>query len=131
MYQYPLLHNDLNVGTVSVEQEGLYCRIICVCRKDELINRSITARTEKGCVHLGKCTIGPEGYILRRFLPAKTLGCATPVFHIGDESDDRERVILLNSSVAFHQIAQLPHARFVAGQSGGGIVMEDNNECRC
>lgn len=121
MRQYPLLHNGIEVGKVSVIQEGLYCRIICECNQAHTRDCCVTAKTGDVCICLGKCSKDVSGYVLRRFIPTKILGGGELAFSISNGGE--KNFVELDPDKPFPQIALLPYGRFAPERSG--IVIEN------
>ena len=127
MRKYPLLHNDVTVGTVMVEQEGMYYRITCTCNTDDLTDHHIYAKTEKDSILLGKCAIRSDGVMLQRFIPIKKLGNGILLFNI--KGAQNKEMITLDPHVEFPAIAMLPNGRFCMEGSSRGIVFQNEKEC--
>lgn len=124
MRQYPLLHNGIEVGKVSIVQEGLYYRIVCVCNREYLCDCCVTVKTGNTSIHLGKCSKDLNGYVLRRFMPTKMLGKGELVFNISNRGE--KNFVKLEPSKPFPDIALLPYGRFAPERSG--IVIEDKRQ---
>lgn len=125
MRQYPLWLDDVKVGSVSVIQEGLYCRINCISYDEHVYDCPIAVKTEDTYIHLGKCTKESDVYVLRRFMPAKMLGKGELVFKIGNDGGNEKNFMVLDPSKPFPGLALLPSGRFAIKQSKCGIVVED------
>lgn len=120
MRQYPLLCGDIEAGSVSIVQEGLYYRIVCTCNQEHLYDCCITVETGKTSIYLGKCSKELNGYVLRRFMPIKTLGEGELFFRLCNGSEQKN-VVTLDSAQPFPEIALLPHSRFSAEKHGIAI----------
>lgn len=127
MGQYPLLHNDTEAGTVRVCQEGMYCKIVCTSNQECLLGCNVVVKSGKKSIDLGKCSKDPNGYVLRRFIPARVLGEGALVFSVSNAVERRDRMIVLDPCEAFDDIALLPRSKFVSGHAGRGIVIEDKD----
>lgn len=125
MRQYPLLLDGVEVGSVSVVQEGLYYRINCIIDDEHVYDCPVSVETEDACICLGKFTRESNTYVLRRFMPAKTLGKGELVFKIDYEGGDDKNFMVLDPSKPFPALALLPNGRFAIEQTKCGIVVGD------
>ncbi len=119
MESYHVTFNDENVGTVTVERQGLYFVISCRCRRIAGVLRLVLQR-EKERVPIGVCIPEGSGMGICRRLPAKHL--KDPPWHFFLAEDKEENFVPLGGELSTDVLQNLYQARFCLQDGKPGLV---------
>ena len=111
---YPIFYGEENIGSVTVQTQGLYTHFCCRCALPTGdICRIIAVYTE-GTVDLGICIPRNGGFVTEKTVPTKRIYRSQPKFLA--KSLQNSTAIQIDTKREFLQLHLLPNAKFDAGK---------------
>lgn len=104
---YKIYMENVEVGSVRVERQGLYYCVHCSCKQDNSAPYRVFINSECSQRDLGICP--PGGQITVRF-PVKKIGEGELVFFAAEETSKNFDGWLIQEDVPFPYLKKLPQA---------------------
>ena len=122
MQSFKVTHGEIPVGEVTLEQEGLYCRIRCLCKPCSGILRLVDRR-DSGDFSVGLCGPMPEGYGLSKKIPAKYMDAGTHRFVLTDLRIVEDMFYPISEPMPLSVLKQPEKCRYTIREGVPGIVI--------
>ena len=123
--RYPVTLAGRQVGTVHIQQEGLYYRILCDCRLEGKDMYRLLATCGESMVDMGVLIPGEDGFVLNTRLPKKRIGSGDITFFLrSNQRDTEEKFVPLHQDEPFIYLTQLKNARLENRDGVLGIVLK-------
>ena len=117
-----IMMNGKNVGTATVEREGLYYRFACKCVFDDADIHRLWVLWESGCRRLGVLVPDGRTACLNTRVPAKYIPDTQLSFQI--DYHPAEHFYPVDKEKPFAHMGQLLKARFAVVDGKPGIVIK-------
>lgn len=82
MEQYDVWNQNTVIGSVIVQNSGLFTEFNCSCRSEDKDLFRVVAQYDDKKIDLGICVLDGEHFTMKRLIPTKNLGSGTPRFYL-------------------------------------------------
>lgn len=107
---YPVTKNGQTIGSVIIEEEGLYYHLHCTCKLSVMQRVSLYANNDE----LGLLVPEGEVYCLSKKIPRKKLSEDQIQFYLMDRNESEKSVLIpVSSGEIFPAIDKVRKAQFV------------------
>lgn len=107
---YPVTKNGQTIGSVIIEEEGLYYHLHCTCKLPVMQRVSLYANNDE----LGLLVPQGEVYCLSKKIPRKKLSEDQIQFYLMDRNESEKSVLIpVSSGEIFPAIDRIGKAQFV------------------
>ena len=106
MDQYDVYFEDKAVGTVTMEKNGLYMQIQCVCNSVPTGFYTLILSSDKEIINLGLLLPVKDGFGVNTCLPAARIGSRNR-FHIFNSKKNNRKCVAADPTVPFKYLSDI------------------------
>ena len=120
---YRVTLDNINVGTATVTQQGLYYRITCRCAFNEKGFYCISVQSGEHREYLGVCVPEGDSYILDKSIPIKRFPEKKLFFYASRKKKNSDRTFIpVKTGGDFSGLTELMNGKFESSKGENYIV---------
>lgn len=117
-----VFYEEVPVGEVTLEQEGLYCYVRCLCTVDRSMLRLVDIR-DSNKFSVGICGPIRDGFGLEKRLPAKYMESGEHYFMLTDIYEREGQFYPISEKIPLSVLTQPEKCRYMVKNSVPGIII--------
>lgn len=127
MKHYEVFYKDNIVGTVCINQIGLYTELECQCTFPQDGLYRIVATHRSGRIDMGICLRDGDIYVIKAKIPSKYIVYDDLKFcaFVNAQKDDAT-FLPVEAGVQFDHIAEIMHAKFCVREGRKGVLISED-----
>ncbi len=122
MEEYQVKCNGISVGSVKIDEIGIYCTVRCFCKNVGRIVRLVDKR-EEGDYSIGICVPLRDGIGIERRIPTKYMKGLQHHFVLISGDEDENEVYPFGCGLSAEILRRIEQCRYVVHDQQPGIVI--------